>query len=326
MAGNETCENDTAGTAKLPRIGFVTIGQAPRTDVVPEILGMLEHTPLYEEFGALDGLSDEEIGREAAGPRDDTLYTRLADGRHVVLRADFVEERLQALMRRVDRRGFDLVVLITTGVFRPIHMNTPFVHGQRALEAWVSTLVLGDCQIGVIYPLARQARTAPSYGTSIQNARTAAAAGGTRSLQVAAKRLEAAELILMLSFGHTEAMARRVAHVARRPVVTTRRIVAGMMRLHLGAFAGSAGFGAPTAPTIDGRNLIDRLPPPLRQLTRREEDVLAHVLDGSSNKLIGRALGISHRTVEIHRSRAMAKFGTSSTTELMRWTLMSRGG
>ena len=61
-------------------------------------------------------------------------------------------------------------------------------------------------------------------------------------------------------------------------------------------------------------------------LRRVDIAVLAHVLDGRSNKLIGRALGISHRTVEIHRSRAMAKFGTSSTTELIRWTLMSPGG
>ncbi|SDR56842.1 regulatory protein, luxR family [Rhizobiales bacterium GAS113] len=317
---------DTTETAKLPRIAFVTIGQAPRTDVVPEILGMLDRLPVYEEFGALDGLSYGEIARQAAGPEDDTLYTRLADGRHVVLRADFVEERLQALMRRVDQLGYDLVVLITTGVFRPISMRTPFVHGQRALEAWISTLVLGDCQLGVIYPLAQQARTAPFYGTSIQNARSAAAAGGTRSLQEAAKRLESAELILMLSFGHTEAMARRVALIARKPVVTTRRIVAGMMRLHLGALGGADGLGAPTAGAMGGRDLIGRLPPPLHRLTRREEDVLAHVLDGRSNKLIGRALGISHRTVEIHRSRAMAKFGTSSTTELIRWTLMSRGG
>jgi len=313
-------------TAKHPRIAFVTIGQAPRTDVVPEMIGMLDGKPHFEEFGALDGLTDEEIADHAAGPEDATLYTRLADGRHVVLRADFVEERLQALMARVDQRGFDLVVLITTGVFRPISLRTPFVHGQRALEAWIAPLVLGDCQLGVIYPLARQARTAPHYGTSIENARNASATGNTHSLQEAAKRLANVELILMLSFGHTEAMAKRVAQIAHRPVVTTRRIVAGMMRLHLGALGGAASLAHPANTAAAGRELIGRLPPPLRQLTRREEDVLAHVLDGRSNKLIGRALGISHRTVEIHRSRAMAKFGTSSTTELIRWTLMSPGG
>ena len=37
-----------------PRIAFVTIGQAPRVDVVPDILGMLDGAADYQEFGALD--------------------------------------------------------------------------------------------------------------------------------------------------------------------------------------------------------------------------------------------------------------------------------
>jgi len=306
------------------RIAFVTIGQAPRPDIVPEIMSMLDQAPLHDEFGALDGLGEEEMAAQAARAEDAALYTRLADGRHVVLRADFVEARLAALLQRVDRRGYDLVVLITTGTFQPIGMRTPFVHGQQALEAWISTLVLGGCQMGVIYPLARQALSAPLYGTLIRQARTAAAAGGTRSLDVAAKRLAGADLILMLSVGHTLAMAERVAALAGKPVVTTRRIIAGVMRLHLGTRPG--GMAAAPRGATGSRGLIELLPPPARQLTRREEDVLAQVLDGRSNKMIGRALGISHRTVEIHRSRAMAKFGTSSSTELMRWTLISRGG
>jgi hypothetical protein len=44
-----------------PRIAFVTIGQAPRADVVPDILGMLDGAADYQEFGALDGLTPSEI-------------------------------------------------------------------------------------------------------------------------------------------------------------------------------------------------------------------------------------------------------------------------
>jgi DNA-binding NarL/FixJ family response regulator len=46
---------------------------------------------------------------------------------------------------------------------------------------------------------------------------------------------------------------------------------------------------------------------PANPLTSREEAVLARVLDGLSNKTIGRMLGISHRTVEIHRARAITR-------------------
>ena len=320
---------ETAQREPSLHIAFVTIGQAPRPDIVPEILGMLDCPPAYEEFGALDGLTDEEIARQGAGPDDPSLYTRLADGSHAVLRADFVEERLRALMRRIDQLGYDLIVLVTIGIFQKFAMRTPFVSGPSALEAWIAGLVLEDCQIGVIYPLAKQARaqqarTAPSYGVLIQNARSTSAVGGARSLQMAAKRLDKAALILMLSVGHTEAMARRVALISGKPVVTARRIIASTMRLHLGALGSIASAQASGA--AGNHDLVHRLPLPLRRLTRREMDVLAHVLDGRPNKMIGRALGISHRTVEIHRSRAMAKFGVSSATELMRWTLMSRGG
>jgi DNA-binding CsgD family transcriptional regulator len=313
----------TGIAATAPRIAFVTIGQSPRPDIVPEMLGMLDRDCVPEEFGALDGLDGAGLAPHLAGAEDDTLYTRLAGGRHIALRADFVEDRLYALLERVDRLGYDLIVLITTGVFRPLSLRTPFVHGQRALEAWVSTLILGDCEIGVIYPLARQARSAPFYGTLIQNARTAAAAAGTRSLDVAAKRLASTDLILMLSVGHTEEMARRVSLAARKPVVTTRRIIAGQMRLDLGALAGG---GAAKGEAGVADDLMGRLPPPAQRLTQREEEVLAHVLDGRPNKAIGQALGISHRTVEIHRSRVMAKFGTSSATDLIRWALRGRGG
>ncbi|MGO3892287.1 MAG: LuxR C-terminal-related transcriptional regulator [Paenalcaligenes sp.] len=52
-------------------------------------------------------------------------------------------------------------------------------------------------------------------------------------------------------------------------------------------------------------------------LTGREREVAARVLEGKSAKVIGKELGISHRTVEIYRSRLMQKFGASSTADLI---------
>ena len=69
--------------------------------------------------------------------------------------------------------------------------------------------------------------------------------------------------------------------------------------------------------------LMKRLAGAIDGLTPREREVLVHVLEGGANKLIARALGISHRTVEIHRARAMAKLGATSVTELIRRALMT---
>lgn len=53
-------------------------------------------------------------------------------------------------------------------------------------------------------------------------------------------------------------------------------------------------------------------------LTTRERDVMALTVEGLQNKEIARALGISHRTVEIHKARIMHKTGASSAFELSR--------
>jgi FixJ family two-component response regulator len=61
----------------------------------------------------------------------------------------------------------------------------------------------------------------------------------------------------------------------------------------------------------------------LQTLTSREREVLDLVLKGQSCKVIAQMLGISHRTVERHRSRLLEKLGVSSVTELLRLKLDS---
>ncbi|MFC0389029.1 AroM family protein [Muricoccus vinaceus] len=307
-----------------PRVAFVTIGQAPRGDVVPEMLALLGAGPdglRGEEFGALDGVPDEEIAAHRPRMREARLTTRVVDGTQVVLGAGFVAQRLEPLLRRLDGAGFDLIVLISTSLFQPFRLNTPFIHAQQAVDAWIAALVMGDCALGLVHALPQQQRDF-GHGTLVQNARTLSAAGQAAGLDEAARRLAGAHLILMHSMGYTEAEARRMAMLTRRPVVTARRIVAGAVGLWL---AGRARPAAP-APPQSGPDLLDQLPEGIGSLTPRERDVLAAVLEGSGNKEIGRRLGISHRTVEIHRGRAMAKVNASSPTELIRRVMMARDG
>ena len=53
------------------------------------------------------------------------------------------------------------------------------------------------------------------------------------------------------------------------------------------------------------------------ELTAREREVAAYLLDGQTSKQIGRTLGISHRTVEIYRARLMHKYKAATTGELV---------
>jgi len=57
------------------------------------------------------------------------------------------------------------------------------------------------------------------------------------------------------------------------------------------------------------------------RLTTRELEVLGRIAQGASNKEAGRELGISPRTIEVHRARIMEKLGAKNAADLMRIVL-----
>jgi non-specific serine/threonine protein kinase len=63
----------------------------------------------------------------------------------------------------------------------------------------------------------------------------------------------------------------------------------------------------------------DRSPPVL--LTRRERQVAALVASGRTNRQIGRALGISEKTAEVHLHHLMAKLEARSRAEVAAWAV-----
>lgn len=64
----------------------------------------------------------------------------------------------------------------------------------------------------------------------------------------------------------------------------------------------------------------------IASLTPREKEVMELVTRGLANKVIAADLGLSQRTVEIHRSRVMEKMGADSLAQLVRMTLESQEG
>ena len=56
----------------------------------------------------------------------------------------------------------------------------------------------------------------------------------------------------------------------------------------------------------------------LQSLTVRQRNVLEHVATGQLNKQIAGALGISEKTVKVHRARGLQKLGVKSVAQLVR--------
>ena len=59
----------------------------------------------------------------------------------------------------------------------------------------------------------------------------------------------------------------------------------------------------------------------MKTLTPREREVMNGVVSGLLNKEIASELGITERTVKVHRGRAMAKMGAKSSAELIKMLL-----
>lgn len=78
----------------------------------------------------------------------------------------------------------------------------------------------------------------------------------------------------------------------------------------------------------DGRAELNRLADQARAqlngLTPRERDVLNGLVEGQSNKVIAYDLGISPRTVEIHRANLMSKLGVGSLSDALKIAFTAR--
>lgn len=62
---------------------------------------------------------------------------------------------------------------------------------------------------------------------------------------------------------------------------------------------------------------LSSLRPVKAELTPREREVAAYLMQGLTSKEIGKVLSISHRTVEIYRARLMRKYKASTTADLV---------
>lgn len=62
----------------------------------------------------------------------------------------------------------------------------------------------------------------------------------------------------------------------------------------------------------------------LKKLTPREAEVMYAIVEGKANKVTAYDLGISQKTVELHRSRVMRKLPVRSSQELVKMVILSQ--
>lgn len=135
------------------RLGLVTIGQTPRSDIVPEMQEVLGPGVEIVERGALDGLEIEAITALAPVPGDEVLVTRLSGGTPVFVAHRRIAPRVQACFADLDRAGVKLNALLCTGVFPGLASAVPLLLPDRLLLGVLRSLAWSG-RLGVLAPSA----------------------------------------------------------------------------------------------------------------------------------------------------------------------------
>ncbi len=225
-------------------LGTVTIGQSPRTDLIPELkaaMGLEEdgrsRTPVKViEAGALDGLTLEEVEKLAPQPGDYVLVTRMADGTPVKIAEKHILRRMEEQIKRLVAEGADVVALVCTGEFPEFPCEKLLVKPQLVLFHAVSAVAAGR-RLGVLLPDEDQIEQGYLRWSAVHGDResprdlvrieAASPYGDPAQVEEAARKLKewGAEIIVMDCIGYTMAMKERVRSLTGVPVLLARSIL-----------------------------------------------------------------------------------------------------
>lgn len=215
-----------------PKLGVITIGQSPRTDMVPEMVQWLGTVEVMER-GALDGLSATEIAALHPDATDYTLVTRLRDGSSVVIAKRHIIPRIQQAIDELEEAGVDATVLVCTGTFPAFAHRKPLLFAERLLVEGVRAIA-GGSRLGILCPLAAQEGLTREKWESVAGHLHVASAspyGHGGELEAAAHVLREAgvDYVVLDCMGYTQGMKEQVRQMTGVPVLLARSIVARLV-------------------------------------------------------------------------------------------------
>ena len=138
----------------MTRVGLITVGQSPRTDVVPDMAVILGGDVDIIEAGALDGLSRAQIDALAPVGDDEILVTRLTDGSSVFVGKTHVIPLIERRIAALEDRGVTLNALLCTGAFPKLAARRPLLEPQQLLLGLLRAMTFPG-RLGVLTPSER---------------------------------------------------------------------------------------------------------------------------------------------------------------------------
>jgi protein AroM len=214
-------------------IGFATIAEAPRDDVVPWIRQILPPDIEIVERGNLNGLSPAEIEALAPESGEVGIVARLKSGGETLLSHKKIFPRMQRIVDElVDDEGADLVVVLCGADWSDIRASKLVVNPGRVFPGVVSAVAYGR-KLGIIKPSASQVEKEQERYRQLgidAVVTSASPYGGPARLGLARQAAEElrdaqCDLIWMTCIGMDVAMRDVVAEVTGTPIILARSIL-----------------------------------------------------------------------------------------------------
>lgn len=140
----------------MTSVAFVTIGQSPRDDIIPDIRSGLPSRFEIEQAGALDAFDSQSEIKAVAGPDNGEpfMVTRLRDESSVRVSRKVIADQIQQVITDIEE-DVDAICVLCTGDFPHFEAAIPVLDPGRLLHAWASAIAPDDT-IGVLMPDAEQ--------------------------------------------------------------------------------------------------------------------------------------------------------------------------
>ncbi|MDH5468224.1 MAG: AroM family protein [Candidatus Aminicenantes bacterium] len=141
------------------KVGFFTIGQSPREDVISEIRPLLlPQIEIYEE-GLLDGLPPEGIDLLKPGLGEIPLITRLRDGSQVLLSEEKVSSLIHEALDNMRKTDIRATGVLCTHDFQLPRLSYPVIFPHDYIH-FLITRAFRINSLGVVVPLEGQVEIA----------------------------------------------------------------------------------------------------------------------------------------------------------------------
>lgn len=216
--------------SKQRKIGFITIGQSPRADIMEDIRKLITKDIKVIERGALDKYTYDEIKEKFSPTKDNTfLVSRMRDGKQVEIAEEKIHLLLQNCVNELNEENCSVILIMCTGTIPELQSKSLLISPQKVLHNMIKNVGING-KIGVFVPKEDQKndiqKTWNEKGIEIETV-FASPYASIENIKKESEKLKQdnIELIFMDCMGYSEKMKSVVKEVTGKPVIIPRTLI-----------------------------------------------------------------------------------------------------